>query len=182
MIKWTKEETILIIVEGYCILMYLFWFHVCCFVYYIIFFTSSEARLRWFHGLLSWCLQCKVILMHCKAFLYWIRAISTVWFAVTTFSIQLTSLHHVDAKIGLTLVNRVKEMRLSIHVGPTSCYYKSHRVNWPIWKGFKAIVIFWGFSDSPVFSWCIHFLPKWYRSYDEDSAKVEEIIYFLPSL
>ena len=44
MIKWTKEETILIIVEGYCILMYLFWFHVYCFVYYIIFFTSSEGH------------------------------------------------------------------------------------------------------------------------------------------
>ena len=48
-----------------------------------------------------------------------------------TCSIQLTS-HRVNAKIAPTLVNWVKETRLSPHVGPTSCYCKLHRVNWPL--------------------------------------------------
>ena len=55
-------------------------------------------------------------------------------FVVTTCSIQLIS-HHVNAKIASALVNRVKETRLSLHVGPTSCYYKLHHVNWPLCIG-----------------------------------------------
>ena len=50
---------------------------------------------------------------------------------VTTCSIQLI-LHRVRAKIAPISVKEVKEMKLSLHVGPTSCYYKSHRVNWPL--------------------------------------------------
>ena len=37
MIKWTEEETILIIVEGYCILMYLF-----CFIFTVLYITLSS--------------------------------------------------------------------------------------------------------------------------------------------
>ena len=39
--------------------------------------------------------------------------------------------HGVNAKIAATLVNQVREKRLSLHVSPTRCYYKSHHVNWP---------------------------------------------------
>ena len=52
-------------------------------------------------------------------------------FVVTTCIMQLIS-HCVNAKITPTSVNWVKETRLSLHVGPRSCYYKSHRVNWPL--------------------------------------------------
>ena len=31
-----------------------------------------------------------------------------------------------------TSVKEVKEARLSLRIGSTSCYYKSHRVNWPL--------------------------------------------------
>ena len=50
---------------------------------------------------------------------------------ITTCSIHLIS-HRVNAKIAPTSVMEVKETRLSLHVGPTSCYYKSDRVNWPL--------------------------------------------------
>ena len=50
---------------------------------------------------------------------------------VTTCSLQKLS-HRVKAKIASTSVKEVKETRLLLHVGPTSCYYKSHRVNWPL--------------------------------------------------
>ena len=49
-------------------------------------------------------------------------------FVVTTCGIQLI-LHRVNAKIGPTLV---KETRLSLYVGPSSCYYRSDHVNWPL--------------------------------------------------
>ena len=52
-------------------------------------------------------------------------------FVVTTCSIQLIS-HRLNAKIAPTLVTEVKEMRLSLHVGPISCYYKLYRLNRPI--------------------------------------------------
>ena len=38
--------------------------------------------------------------------------------------------HCVNAKTAHTLVKEVNKMRLSLHVGPTSCCYKSHHVNW----------------------------------------------------
>ena len=38
--------------------------------------------------------------------------------------------HCVNAKTAHTSVKEVNKMRLSLHVGPTSCYYKSHHVNW----------------------------------------------------
>ena len=48
-------------------------------------------------------------------------------FAVKTCSIQLIS-DRVNAKIAPTSVKEVKETRLSLHVDPTDCYYKSHCV------------------------------------------------------
>ena len=45
-----------------------------------------------------------------------LRPIHTMRFVVTTCSIQLIS-HRVNAKIAPTLVNGVKEARLSLHVG-----------------------------------------------------------------
>ena len=51
-------------------------------------------------------------------------------FVVTTCRIPLIS-HRVIAKIALTLVNGVKEMMLSLHGGPISCYYKLYHLNWP---------------------------------------------------
>ena len=50
---------------------------------------------------------------------------------VTTCSAQLI-LHSVNAKVAPISINEVNKMRLSLHVGPTSCYYKSHGVNWPL--------------------------------------------------
>ena len=44
---------------------------------------------------------------------------------VTTCGTQLIS-RCVNAKIPPTSVKEVKKMRLSLHVGPTSCYHKSH--------------------------------------------------------
>ena len=50
---------------------------------------------------------------------------------VTTCSTQLIS-HCVNAKITPTSVKEVNKTSLSLHVDPTSCYYKSHGVNWPL--------------------------------------------------
>ena len=50
---------------------------------------------------------------------------------VTTCSTQLIS-RCVNAKIAPTSVKEVNKTRLSLHVGPTSCYYKSHGVSWPL--------------------------------------------------
>ena len=49
----------------------------------------------------------------------------------TTCSAQLI-LHSMNAKIAPISIKEVNKMRFSIHVGPTSCYYKSHGVNWPL--------------------------------------------------
>ena len=49
----------------------------------------------------------------------------------TTYSAQLIS-HCVNAKIAPISIKKVNKMRFSLHVGPTSCYYKSHGVNWPL--------------------------------------------------
>ena len=38
----------------------------------------------------------------------------------------------MNAKIVPISVKEVNKMRLSLHLGPTSCYYKSHGVNWPL--------------------------------------------------
>ena len=38
--------------------------------------------------------------------------------------------HCVNAKTAYTLVKEINKMKLLLHVRPTSCYYKSHHVNW----------------------------------------------------
>ena len=58
------------------------------------------------------------------------RPIHTMRLLVTTCSIQLIS-HLVNVKIAPIFVNWVKERRLSLTVGLTSCYHKLHHVNWP---------------------------------------------------
>ena len=50
---------------------------------------------------------------------------------VTTCSAQLIS-HRVNAKVAPISVKEVNKIRLSLDVDPTSCYYKSHGVNWPL--------------------------------------------------
>ena len=50
---------------------------------------------------------------------------------VTTCSAQLIS-HCVNAKIAPITIKEAKKMRFSLHVGPTSYYYKSHGVYWPL--------------------------------------------------
>ena len=48
---------------------------------------------------------------------------------VTTCSAQLIS-HCVNAKVAP--IKEVNKMKFSLHVGPTSCYYKSNGINWPL--------------------------------------------------
>ena len=48
---------------------------------------------------------------------------------MTTCSIQIIS-HRVNAEVAPTSFKEVNESRLSLRVGSTSCYCKSHRVNW----------------------------------------------------
>ena len=60
-----------------------------------------------------------------------LRPIYRMRLVVTTCSAQLIS-HCVNAKVALISIKEVNKMRLSLHVGPTSCYYKSHSVNWPL--------------------------------------------------
>ena len=61
-----------------------------------------------------------------------LKPVSMMLFIVKTCSIQLIS-HCVNAnKIAPTSVKEVKKTRLSLHVGVESCYYKSHRVYWPL--------------------------------------------------
>ena len=38
----------------------------------------------------------------------------------------------VNAKVAPISIKEVNKMRLSLHVGPTSCFCKSHGVNWPL--------------------------------------------------
>ena len=52
-----------------------------------------------------------------------LRPIHRMRFVVTTCSIQLIP-HCVNEKIAPTSVKEVKETRLPLHVGPTSCYNK----------------------------------------------------------
>ena len=60
-----------------------------------------------------------------------LRPIYRTRLVVTTCSTQLIS-HCVDAKVAPISIKEVNKMRFSTHVGPTSCYYKSHGVNWPL--------------------------------------------------
>ena len=60
-----------------------------------------------------------------------LRPIYRMQLVVTTCSAQLIS-HCVNAKVASISVKEVNKMRLSLHVGPTSCYYKPHGVNWPL--------------------------------------------------
>ena len=57
-----------------------------------------------------------------------LRPIYRMRLVVTTCSTQLIS-RCVNAKIAPTSVKEVNKTRLSLYVGPTSCYYKSHGVN-----------------------------------------------------
>ena len=57
-----------------------------------------------------------------------LRLIHGMRFVATTCSIQLLMAHRVNAKIVPTSIKEVKETRLSLHMGSTSCYYKSHHV------------------------------------------------------
>ena len=50
---------------------------------------------------------------------------------VTTCSAQLI-LHCVNAKIVPISIKELNKLRFSLHVGPTSCYDKSHGLNWPL--------------------------------------------------
>ena len=60
-----------------------------------------------------------------------LRPIYRMRLVVTTCSAQLI-LHCVNAKVAPISIKEVNKMRFSLHVGPTSCYYKSHGVNWPL--------------------------------------------------
>ena len=60
-----------------------------------------------------------------------LRPIYSMRLVVTTCSLQLIS-HCVNAKVAPISIKEVNKMKLSLHVGPTSCYYKSHGVNWPL--------------------------------------------------
>ena len=60
-----------------------------------------------------------------------LRPIYTMRLVVTTCSVQLM-LHCVNAKITPISIKEVNKKRFSVHVGPTSCYYKSHDINWPL--------------------------------------------------
>ena len=60
-----------------------------------------------------------------------LRPIHRMRLVVTTCCTQLI-LCCVNAKIAPTSVKEVNKTRLSLHVGPTSRYYKSHGVNWPL--------------------------------------------------
>ena len=75
-----------------------------------------------------------------------VRPVHMTWFVVTTCSIQLIS-DRVNTKIAPTSIKWVKETRLYLHLGPTSCYYKSHCVNGP-----------WG---EPMKKWYIDENPHW---------------------
>ena len=60
-----------------------------------------------------------------------LRPIYRMPLVVKTCSAQLIS-HCVNAKVAPISIKEVNKMRLSLQVGPTSCYYKSHGVNWPL--------------------------------------------------
>ena len=60
-----------------------------------------------------------------------LRPIYRVRLVVTTCSAQLIS-HCLNTKVAPISIKEVHKMRFSLHVGPTSCYYKSHGVNWPL--------------------------------------------------
>ena len=60
-----------------------------------------------------------------------LRPIYRMRLVVTTCSAQLIS-HCVNAKITPISIKEVNKKRFSVHVGPTSCYYKSHDINWPL--------------------------------------------------
>ena len=62
-----------------------------------------------------------------------LRPIYRIRLVVTTCSAQLIS-HCVNAKAAPISINEINKMRFSQHVqvGPTTCYYKSYSVNWPL--------------------------------------------------
>ena len=60
-----------------------------------------------------------------------LRRIYRMRLVVTTCSAQLI-LHCVNAKVAPISIKEVNKTRFSLHVGPTSYYYKLHGVNWPL--------------------------------------------------
>ena len=66
MIKWTKDIAFLIgdysdhYFRGLFYSNVSFRFHFYCFVDSVVFFTSSETSLHWYHSLVAGYLQCKV--------------------------------------------------------------------------------------------------------------------------
>ena len=86
---------------------------------------------------------------------------------VTTCSAQLI-LHCVNAKVAPISIKEVNKMRFSLHVGPTSCYYKSHGVNWPLTdfylvrlsllKSPALVNDYWTVSNTTVTEGSKHFL------------------------
>ena len=87
---------------------------------------------------------------------------------VTTCSAQLIS-HCVNAKVAPISIKEVNKMRLSLNVGPTSCYYQSHGVNWPltdfylVWlsllKSPALVNDHWTVINTTVTEGSKHFLP-----------------------
>ena len=71
-----------------------------------------------------------------------LRPIYRMRLVVTTCSTQLIS-HCVNAKIAPTSIKEVNKTRLSLHVyvDLTSCYYKSHGVNWPLTVFFFGLAL-----------------------------------------
>ena len=60
-----------------------------------------------------------------------LRPIHRMRLVVTTCNAQLI-LNCVNAKVAPISIKEVNKMRLSLQIGPTSCYYKLHGVNWPL--------------------------------------------------
>ena len=60
-----------------------------------------------------------------------LRLIYSMRLVVTTCSAQLI-LHSVNTKVAPISIKEVNKMRLSLYIGPTNWYYKSHSVNWPL--------------------------------------------------
>ena len=75
-------------------------------------------------------------------------------------SIQLTS-HGVNTKIAPSLVKWVKEMRLSLHIGPPSCYYKLHPIQERAFTNSFLLCCSWNGRKAEFCSyrlWFIHFV------------------------
>ena len=102
-----------------------------------------------------------------------VRPIYRMRLVVTTCSVQLIS-HSVNANVAPISIKEVNKMRssLHVHVGPTSCYYKSHGVNWPltdfylVWlsllKSPALVNDYWTVINTAVTVGSRHFLLRWW--------------------